>query len=55
MRFEVIGIDRSDPDNPMVILNVPGHPGGCGAMIPLEEFEDAWQDSNCFLVEAYKE
>jgi hypothetical protein len=49
---EVIGIDRSDPEHPMVILNDPGHPGGEGAMIPLDEFEDAWADSNNYIVTA---
>jgi hypothetical protein len=51
---EVIGIDSSDPDNIMVILNDPGSPDGCGSMIPLEEFEDAWADSDNFMVTAYK-
>lgn len=49
---EVIGVDRSDPGNPMIILNDPGHPGGEGSMIPLNEFETAWSDSNHFVVTA---
>lgn len=49
---EVIGIDRSDIENPMVILNDPGHPGGQGAMIPLELFEDSWEDSGNYMVSA---
>lgn len=51
---EVIGVDYSDPDNPMVILNDSGTPDGCGSEIPLDQFMDAWEDSNCFMVEAYK-
>ena len=47
---EVIGIDYSDPDNPMVILNDSGHPDGCGAMIPLDDFVDAWEDGGCQMV-----
>lgn len=47
---EVIGIDRSDPDEPMVILNDSGNPQGCGEMIPLETFLDAWEDGNCQMI-----
>jgi|GEM_PF-1541732 len=51
---EVIGIDRSDPQHLMVILNDPGHPGGQGSMIPLELFKQSWADSGNFMVEASK-
>lgn len=51
---EVIGIDSSDPDNVMVILNDPGSPGGCGSMLPLDEFMSAWDDSGNLLVTANK-
>lgn len=47
---EVIGIDNSDPDNPMVILNDSGTVGGCGEMVPLDMFLDAWEDSNCQMI-----
>ena len=47
---EVIGIDYSDPNHPMVILNDPGHQQGCGLMVPADEFVNAWQDSNCYMV-----
>lgn len=47
---EVIGIDHSDPDNPMVILNDSGSPDGCGEMIPLDTFLDAWEDGNCQMI-----
>jgi hypothetical protein len=47
---EVIGIDHSDPNHPMVILNDPGHPQGGGLMVPADEFVNAWQDSNCYMV-----
>lgn len=47
---EVIGIDNSDPDNPMVILNDSGHEGGCGEMVPLDTFVDAWEDSGFQMI-----
>lgn len=40
--IEVIGIDYSDPNNPMVVLNDSGTPGGCGEMVPADVFENAW-------------
>ncbi len=51
--IQVIGVDHSDPDGPMVIINDSGVANGCGAMVPLDVFMDAWEDSGCFLVEAY--
>lgn len=51
---EVIGIDRSDPTNPMVILNDSGNPdGGCGEMVPLEMFNNAWEDGDCQMIACY--
>ncbi len=50
---QVIGIDRSDAGNPMVILNDSGVDNGGGAMIPMDVFLGAWEDSGCFMVEAY--
>jgi hypothetical protein len=50
---EVIGIDYSDPDNPMVILNDSGTTDGRGSMYPLDLFVDAWEDSSCYMVAAY--
>ena len=50
---EVIGIDRTDPDHPMVILNDSGHPGGCGEKIPLDEFIDCWEDGDCQMIACY--
>lgn len=50
---QVIGLDYSDPGNPMVILNDPGTANGGGAMISLDVFMGAWEDSGCFMVEAY--
>lgn len=47
---EVIGIDNSDPDHPMVILNDPGHPDGQGMMVDAEVFMNAWNDSDNFMV-----
>lgn len=43
---QVIGIDRTDPENPMVILNDSGHPDGRGELVPLDVFEDAWADGD---------
>lgn len=51
---QVIGIDRTDPNNPMVILNDPGIPNGKGVMVPLDVFEGAWEDGNCQMIECYK-
>ncbi|MCD8111039.1 MAG: hypothetical protein LUE14_13305 [Clostridiales bacterium] len=48
---EVIGLDTSDPDAPMVILNDSGNPDGSGVMIPLDTFMDAWEDSGYMMVE----
>lgn len=50
---EVIGIDRTDPDNVMVILNDSGTPYGRGELVPLEVFEGAWQDGDCQMIECY--
>lgn len=50
---EVIGIDRSDPEHPMVILNDSGTPYGRGEMIPLEVFEGAWEDGNNQMISCY--
>lgn len=48
---EVAGIDYSDPDNPMVILNDSGNPEtGCGSLIPAKKFMDAWADSGYQMV-----
>jgi hypothetical protein len=50
---EVIGLDLSDPDNPVVILNDSGTPNGQGVEIPLEVFMDAWEDGNNMMIECY--
>lgn len=52
--LQVIGIDYSNPDEPMVILNDSGAANGCGAMVTLDEFMEAWEDSNFLMVEAYE-
>lgn len=46
----VYGVDFSDVNCPKVVLNDPGDPGGKGKPYPLEEFLDAWRDSNYFYV-----
>lgn len=51
--IQVIGVDLSDPDDPMVIINDSGVANGCGAMVSAELFLDAWEDSSCYMVEAY--
>lgn len=48
---QVIGIDNSHEGQPMVILNDSGHPDGCGSMIPLDLFMDAWEDGGFFMTE----
>ena len=50
---QVIGLDYSNPGSPMVILNDPGTANGGGAMISLDVFMAAWEDSGCYMVEAY--
>lgn len=50
---EVIGIDRTDPNHVMVILNDSGTPYGRGEMVPLEVFEGAWEDGDCQMIECY--
>lgn len=47
---QVIGIDYSNPDSPMVILNDPGHPEGGEMKIPAEQFINAWDDSGNYMV-----
>ncbi|MGB5634168.1 MAG: hypothetical protein WBM44_21340 [Waterburya sp.] len=47
---QVIGIDNSDPNNPMVILNDPGTPDGRGLTVAADDFLNAWEDSNNFMV-----
>ncbi len=49
--IEVIGVDTSDPENPVVIVNDSGTPNGQGLEIPMETFMDAWEDGNCFMIE----
>jgi len=48
--IEIIGIDNSDPSNPMVIINDSGHPDGCGEMVPVDQFVNAWEDSDFQIV-----
>ncbi len=51
--IQVIGLDESDPNNVMVIINDSGVANGQGAMIPLDDFMDAWEDAGCFMMEAF--
>ena len=50
---EVIGIDYSDPNNPMVILNDSGTSDGKGEIVPLEVFENAWNEGDRKLIACY--
>lgn len=45
----VVGIDTSDPDNPLVVVTDPGT-GNLQMAYPADQFVDAWKDSNCFMV-----
>lgn len=45
----VSGVDTSDPNNVKVILTDPGT-GNLLKEYPMEDFVDAWEDSNCFMM-----
>ncbi|MCH5176048.1 MAG: hypothetical protein J1F40_09185 [Prevotellaceae bacterium] len=45
----VAGLDYSDPEHPYVILTDPGS-GEAGKPYPLDQFMDAWSDSQHFIV-----
>lgn len=45
----VSGIDTSDPSHVQVVLTDPGS-GDVAKAYPLEQFIDAWKDSDCFMV-----
>ena len=47
----VAGIDTSDPNNIQVIVKDPGS-GEDGKPYPLEQFMDAWADTQCYMVSA---
>jgi hypothetical protein len=47
---QVIGINNDDPNNPTVILNDPGTPNGQALEVPAQQFMNAWQASNRYLV-----
>ena len=44
----VTGMDFSDPEHPMVIVNDSGEPTGKGHAYPLDRFMDAWQNGNFY-------
>jgi len=46
----VSGVDMSDPNHPMVIVNDTGLSDGGGDMYPLDQFVDAWGNSGRFYV-----
>ena len=45
----VAGIDTSDPQNVMVIVDDPGT-GDYHKAYPLDQFMDAWSDAQCYMV-----
>lgn len=47
---QVVSIDRSNPDNPIVVLNDSGTPNGAGERVSLATFEQAWSTSDHFMV-----
>ena len=51
---EVLDIDRSDPENPRVIVNDPGIPNGRAMSMTLENFEDAWRTSGGYMCVAHR-
>jgi hypothetical protein len=42
----VTGIDMNDPSNPQIIINDSGVADGAGKSYPLDQFADAWQNSD---------
>lgn len=49
---EIIGIDRTDPNDVKVIMNDSGTPDGCGKAVPLDEFVESWGFSGGFMISA---
>lgn len=50
--IEVIGIDKSNPEDIKVIVNDPGVEDGCGKRIDYDVFMKAWDTSGGFMVVA---
>jgi hypothetical protein len=44
----ITGIDLSNPDCPMVMMNDSGIAGGAAASYPLDQFRDAWGNSGFY-------
>lgn len=51
----VIGIDASNPEDVMVILNDPGIENGCGIYYNLETFINAWNTSGNYMTTVVQE
>lgn len=51
--IQVVGIDERVPDDIRVIINDSGVANGRCVSIPADVFVDAWEDGNCFMVEAF--
>ena len=52
--IQVIGVDHTDPENPMVIINDSGVANGQCVSVPADLFMDAWEDSDNFMVTAFE-
>lgn len=50
---QVVSFDRSNPDNPIVVLNDSGTPDGAGERVSLAVFERAWSTSDHFMVNTH--
>lgn len=46
----VTGVDLSDPNHPMVLLNDPAVPDGACKAFPMEQFLGAWNDNHCRFI-----
>lgn len=51
--IQVVGIDESDPDDIKIIINDSGVANGQCVEVPVDQFMEAWEDGNGFMVEAF--
>ncbi len=51
--IEVIGLDDTDPSDVKVIINDSGTANGCGRVVSLDEFQEAWSLSGGLMVSAF--
>ena len=50
---QVIGVDKSDPDNHTILLNAKGRVGGSGVSVSLDKFLQVWGGSESASQRAY--